>query len=163
MGAAAARLSDACIVTSDNPRSEEPLSIISQIAAGMPEGRYAIIPDRARAIATAIEQARLGTSSSLRARAMKITRNFPPAALISATPRKCAATCSSRNGKNSPRHNTLFRLSFMISLTAHGISNVIGGKLVSGPFDRVASGGDDARTAAICRPMPFSSRWGRKI
>ena len=60
MGAAAARLSDACIVTSDNPRSEEPLSIISQIAAGMPEGRYAIIPDRARAIATAIEQARLG-------------------------------------------------------------------------------------------------------
>lgn len=29
----------------------------------------------------------------------------------------------------------------MISLTAHGISNVIGGKLVSGPFDRVASGG----------------------
>ena len=60
MGAAAARLSDACIVTSDNPRSEEPLSIISQIAAGMPEGRYAIIPDRARAIATAIDQARLG-------------------------------------------------------------------------------------------------------
>ena len=60
MGAAAARLSDACIVTSDNPRSEEPLSIINQIAAGMPEGRYAIIPDRARAIATAIDQARLG-------------------------------------------------------------------------------------------------------
>ena len=29
----------------------------------------------------------------------------------------------------------------MISLTAHGISNVIDGKLVSGPFDRVASGG----------------------
>ena len=60
MGAVAARLSNACIVTSDNPRSEEPLSIISQITAGMPEGRYAIIPDRARAIATAIEQARLG-------------------------------------------------------------------------------------------------------
>ena len=60
MGAVAARLSDACIVTSDNPRSEEPLSIINQITAGMPEGRYAIIPDRARAIATAIDQARLG-------------------------------------------------------------------------------------------------------
>ncbi len=29
----------------------------------------------------------------------------------------------------------------MISLTAHGICNAIGGKLVSGPFDRVASGG----------------------
>lgn len=29
----------------------------------------------------------------------------------------------------------------MISLTAHGICNIIGGKLVSGPFDRVASGG----------------------
>ncbi len=60
MGAVAARLSDACIVTSDNPRNEEPLAIINQITAGMPEGRYAIIPDRARAIATAMEQARLG-------------------------------------------------------------------------------------------------------
>lgn len=60
MGAVAARLSDAIIVTSDNPRSEEPLSIINQITTGIPEGRYAIIPDRARAIATAIEQARLG-------------------------------------------------------------------------------------------------------
>lgn len=60
MGAIAARLSDASIITSDNPRSEEPLSIINQIAAGMPEGRYAIIPDRSRAIASAMEQARLG-------------------------------------------------------------------------------------------------------
>lgn len=60
MGAIAARLSDACFVTSDNPRSEEPLSIINQIAAGMPQGRYAIIPDRARAIATAMDESRLG-------------------------------------------------------------------------------------------------------
>ena len=35
MGAAAARLSDACVVTSDNPRSEDPLAIIREIESGM--------------------------------------------------------------------------------------------------------------------------------
>ncbi len=60
MGEIAARYSDACIVTTDNPRNEEPLSIINDITQGMPEGRFAVIPDRARAIAYAIEESRLG-------------------------------------------------------------------------------------------------------
>jgi UDP-N-acetylmuramoyl-L-alanyl-D-glutamate--2,6-diaminopimelate ligase len=49
MGAIAARLADRVLVTSDNPRSEDPLAIISQIEKGMP-GKHVVEPDRARAI-----------------------------------------------------------------------------------------------------------------
>jgi UDP-N-acetylmuramoyl-L-alanyl-D-glutamate--2,6-diaminopimelate ligase len=49
MGAIASRLADGVMVTSDNPRSEEPLSIIAQIQSGMAAVHLAE-PDRARAI-----------------------------------------------------------------------------------------------------------------
>jgi UDP-N-acetylmuramoyl-L-alanyl-D-glutamate--2,6-diaminopimelate ligase len=61
MGAAAASFSDVVILTSDNPRSEEPLSIIQEIAAGIPAGfRYSIEPDRRKAITQALTQAQPG-------------------------------------------------------------------------------------------------------
>jgi len=56
MGAVAARLADAVFVTSDNPRNEDPLAIISQIAKGMPGG-HQVEPDRARAIEHAMRSA----------------------------------------------------------------------------------------------------------
>ena len=56
MGAVAARLADAVLVTSDNPRSEDPLAIISQIEKGMPGG-HRVEPDRARAIEDAVRSA----------------------------------------------------------------------------------------------------------
>jgi UDP-N-acetylmuramoyl-L-alanyl-D-glutamate--2,6-diaminopimelate ligase len=56
MGAIAARLADRVLVTSDNPRSEEPLAIISQIRKGMPRDPE-VEPDRAQAIAKAISAA----------------------------------------------------------------------------------------------------------
>lgn len=59
---AAALAADFAIVTSDNPRTEDPNAIIEQIVAGMQdcEERYTVIPDRAEAIRFAIEQAREG-------------------------------------------------------------------------------------------------------
>lgn len=61
MGAIAGRVADRVIVTSDNPRSENPLAIIAQIQQGLPSGvRVAIEPDRRRAIARAVADARPG-------------------------------------------------------------------------------------------------------
>jgi UDP-N-acetylmuramoyl-L-alanyl-D-glutamate--2,6-diaminopimelate ligase len=56
MGAAAARLADRVLVTSDNPRSEDPLAIIAAIAAGAGAGHDAE-PDRAAAIGRAVAEA----------------------------------------------------------------------------------------------------------
>ena len=55
MGQAASALSDRVIVTSDNPRSEDPLAIIEEIIAGAPGAD--VEPDRAAAIGRAIELA----------------------------------------------------------------------------------------------------------
>ena len=61
MGAAAARHADHLVVTSDNPRSEDPDSIIGQIVAGIPAGTdFAVEPDRRRAIFFALARARAG-------------------------------------------------------------------------------------------------------
>jgi UDP-N-acetylmuramoyl-L-alanyl-D-glutamate--2,6-diaminopimelate ligase len=58
MGAIAARLSDRVIVTSDNPRSEDPQAIVDQVAAGAAGGApVRCIVDRHTAIATAVQEA----------------------------------------------------------------------------------------------------------
>jgi UDP-N-acetylmuramoyl-L-alanyl-D-glutamate--2,6-diaminopimelate ligase len=76
MGAAAVLGSDIVIVTSDNPRTEDPLAIIAEIETGMTSGRkvsgpgeitaqdgptpFLVIPDRAEAIETAVSLAEPG-------------------------------------------------------------------------------------------------------
>ncbi len=62
MGEIAGRLSDYCILTSDNPRSEVPAEIVRQIEVGTkPTGcAYECIVDREQAIARAIEIAKAG-------------------------------------------------------------------------------------------------------
>lgn len=62
MGELSGRMSDLSILTSDNPRQEDPLKIISDIVVGMQRsgGKYMIEPDRAKAIRLAIEEARPG-------------------------------------------------------------------------------------------------------
>lgn len=61
MGAVAAKHSDLIILTSDNPRSEDPTAIISDVAAGIPQGVKTITePDRAAAIQLALSSAQRG-------------------------------------------------------------------------------------------------------
>jgi UDP-N-acetylmuramyl tripeptide synthase len=57
---AAAQEADIVLVTSDNPRSEDPMMIIDQIVAGITKSTVdvRIDADRARAIASAISEAR---------------------------------------------------------------------------------------------------------
>lgn len=59
MGRIAGELCDLCVVTSDNPRSEEPEAIIRDILQGMSQKhKYKVIPDRREAIAWCIKNAR---------------------------------------------------------------------------------------------------------
>ena len=62
MGEVTGRLSDLTILSSDNPRSEDPLKIISDIIVGLQKsaGKYLIEPDREKAIGMAMEEARNG-------------------------------------------------------------------------------------------------------
>ncbi|MCP4641367.1 MAG: UDP-N-acetylmuramoyl-L-alanyl-D-glutamate--2,6-diaminopimelate ligase [bacterium] len=66
MATAAAELSDFCIVTSDNPRTEDPTQIIDDVVKGMTasgkvrDTDYLVLPDRAEAIREGIRRAEPG-------------------------------------------------------------------------------------------------------
>lgn len=62
MGEVSSRLADLTVVTSDNPRNEEPMDIINDILEGVhkADGDYVTIPDRKDAIAYCMEHAKDG-------------------------------------------------------------------------------------------------------
>lgn len=60
MGLVAEKFADICIVTSDNPRSEDPQQIIGDVVSGMSANKHEIIVDRAAAIERAIGLAKCG-------------------------------------------------------------------------------------------------------
>lgn len=61
MGEVATRLADLTVITSDNPRSEDPLAIIREVKAGTRPGSELVVePDRAAAIAWSVGAARPG-------------------------------------------------------------------------------------------------------
>jgi UDP-N-acetylmuramoyl-L-alanyl-D-glutamate--2,6-diaminopimelate ligase len=60
MGTIAAKGADVTLLTSDNPRTEDPEQILDDIASGMPPKSYQREPDRHLAIATALGSARPG-------------------------------------------------------------------------------------------------------
>lgn len=62
MGQVSSRLADLTVVTSDNPRKEEPMAIIEDILTGIRKesGNYVTIPDRKEAIAYCMEHAKEG-------------------------------------------------------------------------------------------------------
>jgi UDP-N-acetylmuramoyl-L-alanyl-D-glutamate--2,6-diaminopimelate ligase len=62
MGEVAGRMSDLTILANDNPKTEDPLKIISDIVVGLQRtnGKYLIEPDREKAIGLAMDEARAG-------------------------------------------------------------------------------------------------------
>ena len=62
MGMAAASLSDFVVLTSDNPRSEDPLAIINDALVGLRryDTPHIVEPDRAKAIRMALREAQAG-------------------------------------------------------------------------------------------------------
>jgi UDP-N-acetylmuramoyl-L-alanyl-D-glutamate--2,6-diaminopimelate ligase len=62
MGETAGRLADLTVITSDNPRTEDPAAIIRDIITGITPtgGRYEVVPDRADAICWAVREAKPG-------------------------------------------------------------------------------------------------------
>ncbi len=64
VGNVATEMSDLCVITSDNPRSEDPEAIIDMILEGVrgefPPERYTIVVDRREAIKRALSEARQG-------------------------------------------------------------------------------------------------------
>jgi UDP-N-acetylmuramoyl-L-alanyl-D-glutamate--2,6-diaminopimelate ligase len=62
MGVAATEGADLTVITTDNPRSEDPLDIIAEVERGAAEGggRYVVEPDRRAAIRLAVRDAHPG-------------------------------------------------------------------------------------------------------
>jgi len=58
MGEVAARCSDFIVVTSDNPRTEDPMAIIAEIEKDLKGAHYTVIPDRREAIRVALMEAK---------------------------------------------------------------------------------------------------------
>lgn len=60
MAAMAESLADFCIVTTDNPRGEDPSQILSEITGGFQKKNFRVEPDRREAIRQAVKSARFG-------------------------------------------------------------------------------------------------------
>lgn len=84
MGRAAALLADRVVVTSDNPRSENPRSIVDQIVAGivqardlgLPTGQVLVEVDRREAIRRAIHEAQEGETVLIAGKGHETTQDF---------------------------------------------------------------------------------------
>ncbi|MGA2208051.1 MAG: UDP-N-acetylmuramoyl-L-alanyl-D-glutamate--2,6-diaminopimelate ligase [Acidimicrobiales bacterium] len=77
MGRAATSFADVAVLTSDNPRHEDPLAIIAEVESGADGGAELVVePDRRRAIALALERARLGDVVVVAGKGHETTQQF---------------------------------------------------------------------------------------
>ena len=77
MGEVAGRLADVVVVTSDNPRSEDPMAIVEAVARGVGDSPSLVVePDRRRAIEGAIDGARDGDLVVVAGKGHETTQTF---------------------------------------------------------------------------------------
>ena len=77
MGAVASRLADVVVLTTDNPRSEDPIAVIEEIRAGMSgPARLVVEPNRRTAIAGALRAARPGDVVVVAGKGHETTQQF---------------------------------------------------------------------------------------
>ncbi|MCU1489360.1 MAG: murE [Acidimicrobiaceae bacterium] len=77
MGAVAARLADSVLITTDNPRSEDPVAIAAAVLAGAGgSGRVRVELDRRQAIAEAVGEARPGDVVVVAGKGHEVTQQF---------------------------------------------------------------------------------------
>lgn len=79
MGATAAEMADVAVVTSDNPRSEDPAAIISAVLSGVPASalpRVLVDPDRRAAIGLALAEARPGDVVLIAGKGHEVTQTI---------------------------------------------------------------------------------------
>ena len=77
MGEVATRLADEAVLTSDNPRSEDPAAIIDSVRAGaLPAGLLHVEPDRRAAIAHALSRAGAGDVVVIAGKGHETTQQF---------------------------------------------------------------------------------------
>jgi UDP-N-acetylmuramoyl-L-alanyl-D-glutamate--2,6-diaminopimelate ligase len=83
MGAVAARLADLAILTSDNPRDEDPAAILAQIVSGFGvRSNYEVVEDRSKAIEMALIMARDGDVVLIAGKGHEITQEIRGAFLV---------------------------------------------------------------------------------
>ena len=58
MGRVVTEFADFAVITSDNPRSEDPLKIIQEIKRGIKKNNFCVMPDRKKAIIKAVLMAK---------------------------------------------------------------------------------------------------------
>ncbi|OGR44805.1 MAG: UDP-N-acetylmuramoyl-L-alanyl-D-glutamate--2,6-diaminopimelate ligase [Elusimicrobia bacterium GWA2_61_42] len=103
MGAVSCGLSDLAIVTSDNPRSEAPAQIFSDIEKGI-AGKftnYEVIPDRAAAIAKAVAQARKGDIILIAGKGHETYQILKDGTIHFSDAEAAAAAIKKRNGRGT--------------------------------------------------------------
>ena len=77
MGRVAAEKADHLVITSDNPRNENPQAIMDEIVSGIPAGRsYETNPDRREAILAALRQGRAGDVIVIAGKGHETTQEF---------------------------------------------------------------------------------------
>lgn len=138
MGAAAARLADTAVLTSDNPRSEDPLAILSAMLSGAAEvpvherGDVLVDADRAAAIAAAVARAEPATPSWWRARATSRARTSTAWSGPSTTARSCTQPSSGPWRTPAPTvpltTRTTVRDDQVITLSLAEIAEIVGGQ-----------------------------------